>query len=344
MKTLRRFASVLPFAALLPISASAHHTFAGVFDMGNLIEIEGEVTYVLWQNPHVRFSVQTDDGEIWDVETNSVSIIQRMDISSELLNIGDPLRVAGYPSRRGDTAMWTNHVLLADGRELVLRPGFEPHWRDGALGSSEAWLAEGSDARGTPAEARGIFRVWSTHFQRNFSGNEGLFTGDYPLTAEARELRDAYDPVADNPIPGCTPKGMPWIMAQPYPVELTQAGENIEYRTEEYDLVRTFYMDEDATTDGSPSLLGHSVGRWEGDELVVETRNISWRFFDNSGVQHSEALELVERFSLNEDGSRLRYTLIATDPVTFTEPVVLDKEWLWRPGEVVRPFQGVCGD
>lgn len=344
MQTHRWYASVLPFAALLPISASAHHAFAGVFDMDNLIEIEGQITHVLWQNPHVRFSVQTDDGEIWDIETNSVSIIRRMDITPDLLDVGDTLRVAGYPSRRGATAMWTNNVLLADGRELVLRPGFEPHWGDSALGSSDAWLAEGSAVRGTPAEAQGIFRVWSTHFERNFRGNEGLFTGNYPLTAEARELRDAYDPVADNPILGCAPKGMPWIMAQPYPIEIRQVGQTIEYQTEEYDLVRTFYMGEDATTDGPPSLLGHSVGRWEGDELVVETRNISWRFFDSSGVQHSEELELVERFELNEDGSRLLYTLIATDPATFTESVVLDKDWVWRPEEVVRPFQCVPGD
>lgn len=344
MRTLRSCASILPLAALLPVSTSAHHAFAGVFDMANLIEIEGRITEVLWRNPHVRFSVQTSDGETWNVETNSVSIIRRMDISPELLNVGDTVRVAGHPSQRGATAMWSNHVLLADGRELVLRPGFEPHWTDEALGSSEVWLAEGADARGTPAEAQGIFRVWSTHFQRNFQGDEGLFTGDYPLTAAAQALRDAYDPVADNPLPGCTPKGMPWIMSQPYPIELAQVGENIEYRTEEYDLVRTIYMGDDATTDGLPTLLGHSVGHWEGEALVVETRNISWRFFDGSGVQHSEALELVERFSLNEDGSRLRYTLLATDPATFTEPVELDKEWLWRPGEVVRPFQCVAGN
>ncbi len=344
MQTLKQCTTVLPLAVLLPISASAHHAFGGVFDMRNLIEIEGEITDVRWQNPHVRFSVQTNDGAVWDVETNSVSIIRRMDVSADLLNVGDRLRVAGYPSRRGDTAMWTNNVLLEDGRELVLRPGFEPHWGDSALGSSETWLAEGSDARGTAAEARGIFRVWSTHFERNFRGGEGLFTGVYPLTAAAQELRDAYDPVADNPIRGCDPKGMPWIMSQPYPIELVQAGDNIEYRTEEYDLVRTFYMGDDATTDGPPSLLGHSVGRWEGDELVVETRNISWRFFDGTGVQHSEALELVERFGLNADGSRLLYTLTATDPATFTEPVVLDKDWVWRPGEVVRPFQCVPDD
>ena len=127
-------------------------------------------------------------------------------------------------------------------------------------------------------------------------------------------------------------------------MELAQVGETIELRTEEFDLVRVIDMRADATTDGAPTLLGHSIGRWEGSELVVETRNISWRFFDSRGTQHSDALELVERFALSEDGSELNYTLMATDPATFTEPVTLDKQWVWRPGEVVRPFECTTGE
>jgi len=337
-----KYSTVASAAALLlcPMATSAHHAFAGVFDMNNLTEIEGQITELLWRNPHVRFSIRTDSGETWDIETNSVSIVRRMDISPELLSVGDTIIVAGFPERRGENAMWTNNVLLADGRELVTRPGVEPHWLEDAVGSSQVWLAEGTDARGTPAEAQGIFRVWSTHFN---DISRSLFDGNYPLTSEATALAASYDPVADNPIPGCTPKGMPWIMAQPYPMELIDSGEIIELRTEEFDLVRSIDMREGATTDGPPTLLGHSVGRWEGSELVIETRGISWRFFDNAGVRHSEALELVERFAVNEDGSRLNYSLTATDPATFTEPVTLTKQWLWRPGEVVRPYQCTVG-
>ena len=331
-----RYASGIVALLLCPPIATAHHAFAGVFDMNTIAEIEGEITELLWRNPHVRFSVRTDDGDTWEVETNSVSIVRRMDISPELLSVGDRIRVAGHPERRGETAMWTNHILLADGRELVTRPGVEPHWLDEALGSSEVWLARGTAASGTAAEAQGLFRVWSTHFE-DIGG--ALFHGNYPLTSDAAAVRAAYDPVRDNPIPGCTPKGMPWIMSQPYPMELVEVGGNIELRMEEFDLVRVFDFGENATTEGSPTLLGHSVGRWEGDELVVETANISWRFFDSRGTQHSDALELIERFALSEDGSELNYTLTASDPVTFTEPVTLTKQWMWRPGEVVRPFE-----
>jgi len=48
---------------------------------------------------------------------------------------------------------------------------------------------------------------------------------------------------------------------------------------------------------------------------------------------------LEERFTLNEDGSRLNYTMTITDSATFTAPVTLRKAWEWRPGERVNPYQ-----
>jgi hypothetical protein len=97
-------------------------------------------------------------------------------------------------------------------------------------------------------------------------------------------------------------------------------------------------MDAEAEIDESPARLGRSRGHWVGDELHVTTRNIDWPYFDSSGTPQSDAIELYEVFSLSEDGSRLNYRLTATDPATFTEPVELDKAWMWRPGEVVKPY------
>ena len=86
-------------------------------------------------------------------------------------------------------------------------------------------------------------------------------------------------------------------------------------------------------------MVPQAAGRWVGAELHVTTRHIDWPYFDSSGLRQSEAIELYERFSLSEDGSRLNYQLTATDPATFTQPVELDKAWMWRPGEVVRPYE-----
>ncbi|MEE8249909.1 MAG: hypothetical protein V3R59_06720, partial [Gammaproteobacteria bacterium] len=86
------------------------------------------------------------------------------------------------------------------------------------------------------------------------------------------------------------------------------------------------------------SLLGRSVGRWEGDTLVVETTGINYPHFDKTGIPQTEAVRNDERFSVSADGSRLEYSVTVTDPAIFTEPVVLTKTWVWRPGEELQHY------
>ena len=117
-------------------------------------------------------------------------------------------------------------------------------------------------------------------------------------------------------------------------------GETIVARLEEYDTVRTIYMGDDidrtAPRPTEASLLGISTGKWDGDTLVVTTNHISWPYFSQMGIPQSENTVLEERFTPVENGSRLNYKLTATDAATFTEPVVLEKYWIWDPSvEVV---------
>lgn len=322
-------------AAALPSGARAHHAFSGSFDMGATNQIEGVVTEMVWRNPHVRFSVSTDDGTTWWVETNSVSILRRMDIEPELIRVGDRLRIAGGPAKDGSHAMFSNNVLLADGREVVLRPGVEPYFTDSTIGTSDVWLASG-----TAAAQRTMFRVWSTHFT---GPSRNLWPDEFPLTEAARAARDSFDPVDEALIADCAPKGMPWIMAQPYPIEFVEQDDRILLRMEEYDTVRTIYLDNAGVLSAPPTRLGNSVGRWAGDELHVFTRGIDWPYVNGSGIPQSAAVEMAEIFRVSDDGSRLEYEATITDPATFTEPVHLDKQWMWRPGEQVRPYECTPG-
>jgi hypothetical protein len=133
---------------------------------------------------------------------------------------------------------------------------------------------------------------------------------------------------------------MPLIMEQPYPMEIVDDGEQIVMRLEEYDTVRRIEMGGPERIAGRPaSLLGNSVGRWDGDVLVVETTDIDYPWFDKTGIPQSDALRTVERFTLTGDGSRLEYEMTVTDPATFTEPVVLTKSWGYRPNDEVRPYE-----
>ena len=131
---------------------------------------------------------------------------------------------------------------------------------------------------------------------------------------------------------------MPAIMGPPYPMELIDRGDVIVYRQEEFDSVRTIHMNPATAPTPEPSKMGHSVGRWDGETLVVDTTLANWPHFDGGGTPISGDAVYEERFSVSEDGKRLNYTVLVTDPATFTEPVLLDRLWLWVPGVQVERY------
>ena len=319
-----------------PITAFGHHSISATFDAENTIELEGEITRVLWRNPHVRFTINARDESgqevLWEVESQSVSTLRRKNVTTVLVAVGDRVRVAGNPSRRAVNEMHASNMLLPSGQEVVLRGAGKPRWTDRALGTSGPGFASAGD---TSDPARGIFRVWSTVFSAPMllpEINASFDLNSYPLTDSARAAVAAFDPAEDSPIGNCEAKGMPTIMEQPFPMEFTERGENILLHLEEYDLVRTIHMGTGAPLEEqSASLLGYSAGQWDGGTLVVTTTSVNWPHFDTVGIPLSEAVEIVERFTSSEDGSRLDYGMTVTDPATFTEPVSLEKYWLWLP-------------
>jgi hypothetical protein len=133
---------------------------------------------------------------------------------------------------------------------------------------------------------------------------------------------------------------MPGVMYSPHPVEFVDGGEEIVLRLEEWDHTRRIAMNRTLVSDDEPvNLLGSSAGRWDGDTLVVTTRNIDFPYMDEFGTPQSEAAELVERFKLTEDERFLDWTATVTDPVTLTEPVVaFTIRWEWLPGEQIQPY------
>ena len=314
-----------------------HHS-GSEYDRSKVIEIEGKLLEIAWQNPHVHFAVRSTDANgratTWDIEANSLSILRRTDATPENLKVGDTIKIAGSPSGRAPNRMWASNVMAANGREIVLGPGIKPRWQTSATGSATTWFDGGKSAN----QNAGIFRVWSSKLDDPIR----LWRRDYPLTEAAKKARAAWNPITDTVAPGCDPKGMPTIMEQPYPIEFVKKGDTILLRMEEYDTVRTINMAPDASFDRLPAtLLGRSKGQWEGDLLVVTTSHIAWRYVDPTGVPQSSSSKIVERFTPSSDGTRLDYTMTITDPQTFTEPVALKRSWVWRPGETVKPYNCV---
>jgi hypothetical protein len=335
-------ASLLIFVAWSG-SAAAHHSFFGRFDTQRLVELEGEVTDVLWRNPHAYFSVRAD-GVVWEIETSSLTVLKRMGIAEGTIRVGDRVRIAANPPAGAKKEMYARHVLLPDGRELLLNVGLEPRWsgNERAVGDESLLMARDGDASRPDL---GLFRVWShtRTIPRLFPEvtDAAVDINAYPLTAAARAQLAQFDRSTDNPTANCVPKGMPTIMEAPYPIEFVrQDNGDILLKLEEYDLARYIYMNPGVTRElGAPGPLGDSVGRWDGTALVVRTTRISWPFFSQLGIRQSADVEIVERFTPTADGSRLDYEMTVTDAATFTRPVVLRQYWLWLPSVTLLPYE-----
>ena len=330
-------------AAAVP--AFAHHSFFGRFDTLTIAEIEGEVTDLLWRNPHAGLTLRARDANglvtDWAVETSSLTVLKRMGIDEGTIKVGDRIKLAGNPSASGKKEMYARNVLLPDGRELLLNVGLKPRWTQNAVGDESLLMAQKGDPS---APELGIFRVWShtRAIARLFpeATDPSFDIQSYPMTPAARSALAKFDSARDNPIANCVAKGMPTIMEAPYPMEFVRAANgNVLLKIEEYDLERTIDMHATAAPAGAAATpLGYSVGKWDGKTLVVTTSRISWPWFSQRGIPQSAGVVIAERFTPTADGSRLDYEMTVTDPVNFTRPVVLATHWFWLPNVHLIPY------
>ncbi|HVJ31354.1 MAG TPA: DUF6152 family protein, partial [Gammaproteobacteria bacterium] len=311
---------LLLVASFIP-AVHAHHSTSAVYNRdGAIIEAEGVITKVAWVNPHVRFEMRGKGADgverLWKIESNSVSIISRFGLTAELVAAGTPVKVAGNGGRQANDVLWLTNMLLPNGQEILFGAGIRPRWSQQTIGS---------DIRGAvtaDTQNLGIFRVWT-----NTTSPPAFWGNDLPLTPSARAAQAAFDPIADEPTKNCAPKGMPYVMEQPYPIEFVRDGDDILLRMEEYDTVRRIKMSNAAGRNASATLLGDSYGRLNPQTLTVTTTNVGYRWFNGNGIPLGPGAMLDEVFALSDDGSRLSYTLTVTDPATFTSPVTLRKSW-----------------
>ncbi|MGI9257469.1 MAG: DUF6152 family protein [Gammaproteobacteria bacterium] len=314
-----------------------HHSTLGFFDPTQRIEIEGVLTAITWANPHVRFEmdVTNEDGSVegWHIETSAWSALRTRGLTQDFMQVGDRVRIAGPPSRDGSPEMNGRNVLLEDGTEVVMALTAEPYFTDSAAGRLLEPIFDEDLEAAARRDADGIFRVWSTVI--GDPDSFPMFKGDYPLTEAAEAVRAAWNPTADALLQ-CWEKGMPMIMITPLPMAFERSGGDILIRFEEDDAERLVHMGANApNATREPAHLGYSTGRWENETLVVETTDITALEFDDRGAPQTPAIELEERFTVSDDGNRLDYRLLISDPGTFAEDFDLTRYWVWRPEIVV---------
>jgi hypothetical protein len=173
--------------------------------------------------------------------------------------------------------------------------------------------------------------------QQNHPNLNGVWQGPYtpdlsrtlpagqtiPFTSYGAERFKKVDP-ANNPDGFCLPVGPARGFQTPAPFQLVQNNDTIAVLFENQRIFRIIYVD--GTTkhpediNDYPEWMGHSVGHWEGNKLVVDTVGINERtWLDTQGHEHSAKLHLIETFE-KTNADTIHYTVTFDDPVFFSRP------------------------
>lgn len=141
----------------------------------------------------------------------------------------------------------------------------------------------------------------------------------------------------------CLPPGLPRLLLMNTPFEILQRDKAVYFVHELNRLPRRAYFDEQLPGEVDPLYLGYSVAHWEGDALVIDSAGfLDSTLLDDSGLPHSDALRLTERYRLSHDGRHLTARFTIEDPQTFTRRWTAQAEYVKEPGYELR--EDVCAD
>jgi hypothetical protein len=309
-------------ALLTSASASAHHS-QSMFDTSKEIILEGTVARFDWVNPHMYLVIATTgpDGQPALVEGEGVGITQALvdGLDRNALPPGTPVVVRANPNRGG----WGKQVRIMDvtTQDGEVHPFYAANTRTRVLTPAESLEGHWAPGRAAFGAAMGAMARW-------------------PITPEARA---ALAGLADDGI--CNPDSPP-VLSVFDELRTIEIGDDeivMQFDNTGDKSTRVIHMTAAHPANVQPSLDGHSIGRWEGETLVIDTIGFE---ADSSGlglnVPASARKHLVERLTLTEDRTRLRYEVTVEDPDFLTGPATLTQQWDHRPDLEFSQNTGAC--
>ena len=163
----------------------------------------------------------------------------------------------------------------------------------------------------------------------------------YPFTPAGERGHDAYDPLTGDPrqYDDCAGESIPavlWAGTVSNMQILEEADGVMEIHYEHGGAERSIHIDGTPPAGEPHTRLGYSVGRWEGDTLVIETTHLeSGVVFTNRGYPLSAQTRITERYTRDAEND-LHMALTVEDPVNYTESFELGREWIWSPDDQTR--------
>jgi hypothetical protein len=307
----------------------------------------------------VYLDVVNDDGAVteWKCELRGGTVLRRSGWSEDMFPIGEPLTITGSPDRFEDNTCYTGTLHLSDGRsmdrygqlveaEFNLSRAIEiEHLPNGDPDISGDWAAEQvvmTDPRGlegtlVPVSIADRFEPGEVPAGgRAFQGSRGTpesFSDDplattwerdatMPLTPAGQSAIAGFDGGStDNPRLNCQTTNILFDWSFDSPINRIEQTENeIKLTYFLMNLERTIHLDEEFPDEIVPSRAGYSIGRWEDDVLIVETRGFLPGILSaDARTPHSDAFRVTERFRLDADKGALIREFEATDGVYWTD-------------------------
>jgi hypothetical protein len=297
----------------------AHHSYTHI-DRTTVIAFEATVLDFQWRNPHVYIRIGVEEnGETveWDIETGATPILIHSGWSHDSLKVGDVINIRAHPEHDTDR----HYALLeslttTDG--IVLRQGIKK-----------------SEATDTTADMNG---VWKSRLEPHapFEVVSALYADfiTVPLTEAGQTSIDTYNHDQDNPTAVCSGYGLIAGLTSPhYLNQIEILDDRVIIRDEWFDAQRTIYTDgREHSVDGERTRLGHSIGHWEGDTLVVDTQLFAEHVSPYGiGLASGMQKHIVERYTLNDDSRSLTVELLLEDPENLAESFSGMLTWDYTP-------------
>jgi hypothetical protein len=337
--------AALVIATSVAMVAGAHHSFAPHFDSNKPVNISGKVIEFEARNPHsyLHISAVDENGRTQEYvcESHGYTQLKRNGITPQMLKPGTQVRIDGSQSRNDIHRCFFNNVYLPDGRALNVN------------GRADAQPVQPSGQ----AARRDITGTWllAPMPGRSTSGPQPMMQS---LTEAGKAAVARYNPFKDDPVFRCDPVAVRRVWGAPgTPLSITRLADRVILRFEWMDVQRVVHLDQREHPENGPrTSLGHSIGRFEGDTLVIETANYSAGVLNQyveapgqptRGLLHSAALTSVERVHLDAARQQLVVDITLKDPQFFTRDF---DTWTleYRPSDLkLEPFnctrEGVDG-
>ena len=345
--------SIVLGLVLIAIPALAHHSVTAVYDERKSVTLKGTVVRFDWTNPHVFVALEVS-GDTWNIEFPSRIELKRDGWTQDSLRIGDVVTIDASSARDGSKGAYAKAVVLANGRHLSAEPAPfpkvsaaskpTPRWPDGhprlgfVPGETGYWT---STASSILEENGSSVRVNGNGLLANIA-DAGKVAPFQPWAKGLYEYRQKTL-LKDDPMASCLPPGGPRQFQVPYGIQILEQPEKqrIFVMSGGGDRNwRLIHLDARAhqPDDLQPTYYGDSVGKWEGDTLVIDTLGFNERFwFSNGGLPHTESLHLTERISRPDFGT-LKYEVRVDDPGAYTRPWSGGWTLQWVPGQEIEEY------